>query len=351
MFDFKTSVLNALAIHYVGNKARGEDFVPSQGLVGLGDEQIASLLSHYFLSSFKSELFYSFTHESDLTMNEVFNYTAQIFEDPSTLFLNSKNIAQHLYQQSSHPKIKDGELYIAYLEDIVVEGELVTALGIFKSENKDTFLKVYPQQDAYTVERHDGININKLDKGCLIFNTEKEQGFKVSIVDATNRNNESQFWKDDFLRLKTRANDFYQTSSALDMCKQFVEQVFNEEQEVEKADQIEVLNKSMDYFKKKESFDKEEFQEEVLQHPEVIDAFDDFQAEYEEVHETAIPEQFDINQNAAKSQQLQFSKRSHIKLDTGFDIYVKGKREYLVKDFDEVRNMHCYKIYFNEEED
>ncbi|MFA8450511.1 MAG: nucleoid-associated protein [Bacteroidales bacterium] len=349
MFDFSDSILKALAIHYVGNKARGEEFKPSKGLVGINDDSIAALLSHYFLSPFKSELFHSFTHDSNIELNDIYTYASNIFEDPESLFVNSKNIAQHLYNQSSHPKIKDGELYIAYLEEIVVEGEIVSAIGIFKSENKDTFLKVFPQQEAYAVERHDGININRLDKGCLIFDTEKEEGYKVSIVDATNKSNQSQFWKDDFLHLKTRSNDYYQTTSALDMCKGFVEEVFTEEQEIEKADQIEVLNDSISYFKKNESFVKEKFEDEVLKHPEVIEAFNDYQKDFEEDFDVVIPDEFDINSKAAKTKQAQFNKSSHIKLDTGFDIYVKGKREHMKKEYDEVMDMHCYKLYFNEE--
>ncbi|MFA8300025.1 MAG: nucleoid-associated protein [Hyphomicrobiales bacterium] len=349
MFEFDAVELKGLAIHYVGNQASGEELELSDSLVQLQDETVERLLSHYFLSSFKPEFFYSFFHETDLEMNEIYKYASEVFEDPECLYRQSCNISRHLYGSSNHSRIKSGEVYVAYLENLVIDDELVSGIGIFKSENKETFLKVFPNQDSYGIEKHDGININKLDKGCLIFNTEKDQGYKVIIVDATNKSNESVYWKDAFLGLDFRENDYYQTQSHLNMCQSFVKEVFNEKSGIEKADQIEVLNDSIDYFKSHEEYQKEEFKEEVLKHPEVIEAFDEYQQEYEELLEKPLPESFDISETATKSTQRQFKNSSAIKLDTGFDIYVKGRRENIKKDYDESRGMFCYKIWFNEE--
>ncbi|MDR0604368.1 MAG: hypothetical protein LBG80_08720 [Bacteroidales bacterium] len=41
-------------------------------------------------------------------------------------------------------------------------------------------------------ESEKGININKLDKGCLIFNTERENGYIVAVVDNTNKGTDAQ---------------------------------------------------------------------------------------------------------------------------------------------------------------
>lgn len=67
------------------------------------------------------------------------------------------------------------------------------AVGLFKSENKDTFLKVYPSGDGFEIESQQGVNINKLDKGALIFNTDKENGYIVAIVDNTNKGAEAHY--------------------------------------------------------------------------------------------------------------------------------------------------------------
>ena len=73
-------------------------------------------------------------------------------------------------------------MYTAYFKDCIVDGEKVDALGIFKSESRETYLRVMPTTDNYEIDWESGININKLDKGCLIFNTEKENGFLLAVV-------------------------------------------------------------------------------------------------------------------------------------------------------------------------
>ena len=176
MFNFFESSIQGLAIHRVGSRARDNEFLLAHNLTIITDEDLMELLKNFFLSPFKQPEFYSFSHESDLSLNEVFNYSSKFFDNPDLLLEQSQNIAKHLYQSSAHPNIKDGELYVVAIKNCVVEGEVVDALGLFKSENKDTFIKVYAQKDGFGVEQHQGISLRKLDKGCLVFNTEKEFG-------------------------------------------------------------------------------------------------------------------------------------------------------------------------------
>lgn len=41
------------------------------------------------------------------------------------------------------------------------DGKSANAIGLFKSENKDTFLKIYSKDDDFEIEADNGININK----------------------------------------------------------------------------------------------------------------------------------------------------------------------------------------------
>ena len=43
-----------------------------------------------------------------------------------------------LYEQSKHPNIKQGDLYVVHFKDCILDGETIDAIGLFKSENKDT---------------------------------------------------------------------------------------------------------------------------------------------------------------------------------------------------------------------
>jgi hypothetical protein len=59
-----------------------------------------------------------------------------------------------------------------------------------------------PLGEGFEIESEKGVNINKLDKGCLIFNTEKEKGYIVAVVDNTNKGADAQYWVDDFLHVQ-----------------------------------------------------------------------------------------------------------------------------------------------------
>jgi hypothetical protein len=175
MFIFDDSKIHFIALHKVGVKFLDENVVLSKKILSV-TEDISNLLLRYFVFPFKSPEYFNFYHDTDINMNEVFVCASKIFDNPETLLEQSVNLAKHLYEQSAHPKIKGGEFYTVYFKDCILDGETVDAVGLFKSENKDTFLKVYPASDGFEIESEKGININKLDKGCLIFNTDRENG-------------------------------------------------------------------------------------------------------------------------------------------------------------------------------
>jgi hypothetical protein len=233
---------------------------------------------------------------------------------------------------------------------VQIEGNPLDAIGIFKSENKETYLKVYPEQGGFGMDyEENAININKLDKGVLIFNIEKENGYKVVVIDHTNRGQDAAaYWKDEFLQLKIRNDSFNQTNNTLGIYKNFVTQKLNDEFELSKADKIDLLNKSMKYFKEKETFDMDEFADEVIGNPEAIKSFKDFKSQYEQEFDSPIADTFEISGNAVKKQQRVY--KSVLKLDKNFHIYIHGDKELIEKGFDESKSMNYYKVYFREEQ-
>jgi len=339
-------VIESLVLHRVGNKSQ-EEGVRFAAAPMKVDDAVQSLLLHYFLSPFRSEEYFNLTHESDIALNEVYAYVSQIFERPETFYEQSVNIARHLYEQSTHPKIKTGELYVVHLHDCNVDGEQVDAIGLFKSESKETFLKVYPTSDSFQIDYEDGININKLDKGCLIFNTERENGYLVSVVDSVRQSGEALYWRDNFLNIAQRRDMFHQTEQCLDMCKQFVVERLPENFNVDRADQADLLNKSVAFFRENAEFSLDEFANQVIGQPEVIQSFKEFREEYQEDRDVKIDEQFDISAPAVKKQAKIF--KSVIKLDKNFHIYVHGNRQLIEKGYDNDRDMNYYRIFFKEE--
>lgn len=338
--------IQSIALHYVGNKLNDEGIRFSKSELHT-DDNINGLLFTYFLSPFKSDEYYNLYHDSDLNLNEVYAFASEIFDNPSLLYSHSVNLAKHLYEQSIHPKVKGGELYTVYFRDCIVDGETVDAIGLFKSETKDTFLKVYPQNESFVVESEAGININKLDKGCLIFNTERDKGYLISVVDNLNKGGEAQYWMDHFLHVRPRKDEYYQTKNVLSLCKNFVVQKLPSEFEMSKADQADLLNKSVKFFKENESFDMDNFANEVIQAPDVINSFKSYKTEFEVEHDIQLSDNFNISNAAVKKQSKVF--KSVIKLDKNFHIYVHGDNEQIVKGFDPVSGMNFYQLFFKEE--
>ncbi|MFC2152061.1 nucleoid-associated protein [Bacteroidota bacterium] len=346
MLLFSETSIDQLVVHEVGNRHNEENIRFSKDLLKV-DSDIKDLLSKYFLTPFKTNEYFNFYHESDLNLNEVFHYTSKIFDDPDQIYDQSVNLAKHLYENSTHPNINGGEFYTVYFQDILFNNEPVDAIGLFKSETRETFLKVYPKDDNYSIESEQGIDIKKLDKGCLILNLEKEKGYIVATVDKTNKGEDARYWIDDFLKVKQREDEYYHTENVMKLYKDFVVKEMPNEFEVTKADQIDMINKSKKFFKEANNFELEDFSEQVIEDKNLIESFNSYKKVYESENELQISNEFEISTNAVKKQFRVM--KSVIKLDKNFHIYVHGNREYIVRGYDEKTGMHFYQVFFKEE--
>jgi hypothetical protein len=235
---------------------------------------------------------------------------------------------------------------VAYLSNIHVEGTLVDAIGIFKSEIKDSYLKLHNHSNAFSLEGDSGLNIHKLDKGCLILKEEAENGFKVLVVDNTNKA-DAQFWKREFLNIKPCSDSFHHTRNFMNLTRQFVDDQLDEEFRVTKADKIDMLNRSKEFFQSRDQFSHEAFEEEVFADPSVAESFRKYERSLAENSETDVVENFEISAQAVKNQMRVF--KSVLKLDKNFHIYIHGNKHLIEKGFDEAANKHFYKIYFDKE--
>lgn len=341
-------LLKNLIIHKVGNPSRGEALRLSNQQPDLQDELLNAVLKKYFLTSFNENALYRFTHMSDVNLNEIYTYVSAIFEDADSFEEQSKFIATFLYNKSTHVKVKEGELYVAYFQNLPFEGNEVAGLGIFKSENRDTYLNVIPDDDNLSIAAEAGININKLDKGCLIFRQEGEDGYRLCVVDNTNKQQDAQYWVDDFLSVSPLADSYHQTDKYLNLCKQFITNEYPEKFEVTKSDQVELLGRSMEYFKSREQFSLDEFANEVIHHDEVKDSFMQYKKNFETAKNFDMNDEFDIHLSAVKKQQSAF--KTVLKLDKNFHIYIHGRRDLIERGIDEMNGKKYYKIYYDEEQ-
>jgi hypothetical protein len=167
------------------------------------------------------------------------------------------------------------------------------------------------------------------------------------VIDNTNKNSEAAYWIDDFLQLQIRNDNYNQTHNVLNVYKDFVTQKVDEVFDITKAQKIDMLNRSMNYFKEKEDFDLEDFSKEVIGDARGIDSFKEYKNNYEKEYGTEISDNFSIAIQAVKKQARAY--KSVLKLDKNFHIYIHGNNELIEKGIDEKKNMNFYKVYFREE--
>jgi len=344
MNEFTIGKLDKIIIHFVGNKNNGDGVRLSDNLTDFEtiEEQINGLIS----ANFKIEELFQFHFRPTLELNPMYQFIKSIFQKKDTFIEQSKNAGRYLYDKSTHPQIKSGELCVLLFNNCQINGKVVDCVGLFKSENKDTILKIDTNKNGFGLTQVIGINTRKLDKGCLIFNTENENGYLISVVDNTNKNAEAQYWKDDFLSVQPKKNEYRQTNQFLGIAKQFVTKQLNEEFEISKADKIDFLNRSVDYFKKHETFDKSEFEETVFGDSTVIESFRKFDQTYRQENEVDLADNFGISEQAVKKQARVF--KSVLKLDKNFHIYIHGNKELIEQGTDKDGRKY-YKIYYENE--
>lgn len=334
--------INNLVLHQIGNNAHQEGIRCSNELAYL-DNGLKQLLKGYFLSQFNADEYYHFVHSSDLTLNEIYQYATCIFSKKEVFLEVSKKIAHYLYECSGRPNIKRGELYIVYFENCILDGETIDAIGIFKSETKDRFITIYATTNGFGLEQKEGISINKLDKGCLIFNIEKEHGYIVAVVDNTNKGSEAKYWTDDFLHVRPRKDRFNQTQNMLSLCKSFISQLPAENGKIEQAT---YMNRSVKALKE-ESVNVDTFAEQVFETPELVFDFKQYKNNFQKERDIQIDDIFEPLPTAIKRRAA--GALTTIRLDKNFDINVHGGEQYIVRGYDEGRGMYYYQLFFREE--
>ncbi|MBK8724233.1 MAG: nucleoid-associated protein [Saprospiraceae bacterium] len=345
MLDFSNGVLEKLIVHSVGNKSNEKPLVLSDNLLAIDNQELIDSLHNYFITPFVDLVeYHSFANEG--FENEIYQSVVEIFDNQANFQEQTKAIATFLYNNSIHSQIKDGDLFIAFFTNVVFEDELVDAIGIFKSENKQTFLQLKNINNSFSINKNEGIQIDKLDKGCLIFNTDKSNGYKICSVDKSNRSVEAQFWKDNFLNIIPCKDDYHYTKDFLQITKTFVTKQLNKENNLTQSDKIELLNRSVDYFKTNDKFEKEDFENQVFQEAEIINSFRNFDENFREKNELTIADHFEISPIALKKQEKNF--KSVLKLDKNFHIYIHGDKELLEHGVDQ-DGRKFYKIYYQQE--
>ncbi|CAM4172822.1 nucleoid-associated protein [Zobellia nedashkovskayae] len=350
MINLYPTQIETISLHRVGNKNKSEGLFLSEEPFSLNDET-TGLLKEYFFKPFreKEENYFKLVNDVDVEFNELHKIVSDIFADPESMHANSKKIAQHLFEQSNHPHIKSGEVYVAHLSNVMLDNVKTDAIGIFKSELKHDFLQFEEKGSNLDIVIQQGININKLDKGCLIFNVNKEEGYKVLSVDSNRY--DTKYWLENFLDVDALADENFYTKNYLKFCQNFAKDVVLPAED--KQQEVLFMNRAVNHFAKNDEFEETSFLNEVMENPELIPEFKHYKEEKGPKYSIEDVSNFDIANKAVSDARKKI--KNVINLDTNIQIKLdfinpESAEKFVEKGWDEERQMYYYLVYFNKEE-
>jgi len=233
-----------------------------------------------------------------------------------------------------------------YIEDIPYYDELVSGIGIFKSESLEQYITFDQADQQITINIEQGVSVNKLDKAALILNTEIDEGYIIKMSDRTNGNQEAQYWEQDFLNIRTKDNPYHTTTKYMNLAESYLKHQINQEFEIDPLHQKVLLKESIDFFKENQSFTQEEYKNQVLQNTDVMESFDSFSAGYQRELEVKFEDTITVSPKAVKKSQKYF--KSVLKLDKNFHIYIHGDHSMIERGTDHDGRKY-YKVYYEEE--
>lgn len=346
--NFRQAKLVAMSLAKVGNPVRDEALTTSRTLCRFREEE-GELLTHCFLKPFRALELHQLEHHISLDKNELFAAAAAIFDDNETLLEQGAAIARHLYAKSRHPNIKSGDLCVALVEGVGLLGAKVQALSLVKSESRVPFLQISERDGDLVLTTEQGIYPEKIDKGCLVLDHGRADGFSVYLFDKGG--GDTRFWVRDFVGAKPTKDDDSLTRRFSELCVEFAKRGLPEETRAE--ERMEVASRSVDYLQENEQFDLGDFEERALGTPERIQQFEAFRADYEQERGEPLEERFAVSKEEAEKAAGRL--RSRMKLDVGVDLrfssgFIRQAGQFLERGRDEDKGMDFIKIYFHKEE-
>lgn len=348
---FDDAKLASMVLAKIGNPLREEPLKTSRKLCQFEDAD-AQLLTACFLKRFRSLEQYQLDHHSDLASNELYGYASAIFDKPKSLVKQGENIARHLYAGSKHPNIKSGDLCISLIKDVTVIStgklEKVDALCIIKSESKEPFLQISEHDGDLRLTTEQGIYPEKIDKGCLIINHGRADGFAVYLFDKGGGN--TQFWIRDFAGAAPLKDEDYLTRNYSKLAMEFADKGLAEDTPQE--ERMNVASRAISYLEDSEDFDLDEFKTKTLKTPERIKQFDSFKSDYAEEHDKVFEDKFAVSKKEAGKARKRL--RSRLKLDVGVEMrfssgFISVAEQFMERGHDDDKGMAYLKVWYHRE--
>jgi hypothetical protein len=350
-----SATIQGLVLAKVGHPQRDEPLQTSREVFTVDDAD-QETLAGLFLKPFKNLTSHRFSHHTSLDQHELHACALAVFSDASALLEKGRAMAARLYAKSNHPNIKSGDLCIALVSDLEVNGVMTSAICILKSESVVPFLSISTRDGDLRLSTEQGINPEKIDKGALILNHEASKGCHVLLFDRSGT--DSRFWVRDFLAVLPVSDPAQLTRKYADMAVSFV----GKERKAAPAgsgddspppwDTCAAARDAVRFFEGKETFSLQEFEEQVLKTPEAAERFKRHRAELEEQTGHKLADTFEISQKDVTRAKRKIG--TVIKLDTGVEVHLKPvfadqPEPVIERGFDESKGMKFLRIFYHQD--
>jgi len=358
---FTSARIAGLVLAKIGHPQRDEPLQTSREVFHVedGDQEVLTAL---FLKPFRNLGGHRFSHHASLDQHEMHRASLEVLAAPATLLDRGRDIASRLYAKSNHPNIKSGDLCIALIEDIDVDGAPKNALCILKSESVVPFLSISTENGDLRISTEHGINPEKIDKGALILDHNAAKGHHVLLFDRAGA--DSRFWVRDFLAVVPTSDSATLTKKYADLAvsvardtaratpKGAVEAGIDETDDAPPWAACSAARDAIAYFEENDSFDLQAFEREVLRTPEAGERFAARRAALEEEAGAPLPDAFEISRKDVEKAKRRIG--AVLKLDTGVEIHIKPAfadqdEPCIERGHDEQRGMKFLKIYYRSE--
>ncbi len=340
--------LEKLSLQKIGSKLKEIPNIKAQGVLDLAIEEKEDL-QNFFLSAFKGQPdVMKFHHHIELSYNPLYESSKKLFAQELDFLDYSHQVLNHLYAKSNHPHIKTGELFVVHFRDMQWQDIHTEAIGIFKVENKVNFLQFKEAEGEVHMRFQKGVKLQKIDKACLILNTQESDGFRVFSVD--NNNYDAAYWQKAFLDVEWVETQALNTKNYVQFLNTFATQALPMDDPLE---QKKMVSEGLQMMNENEFVNEKMIVEELLQPREIsIEEYHSFKNQYEEGTQQKIATAFTIEPSVLRKEEKKLKRE--IILDEQIQIKLDlqdtdSLNDNIEKGYDAQKKMKYYKVYYIEE--
>lgn len=339
MINLNEINIRQIGIHYL-HKEPEKVVISEQPVTPSSDDMVKKLIIGLY-HKFSLEVPYEFSNSGTDQSHGASNLIQQNLNQQRSFQEISVELADLYLESYEAGNLKAGYLILLELENIMIDDIACSGVGILRSHESEEFLSPRRMNQSIDIDVLQGVSLKNLEINCLIVHEDSTKNAQVFFKN-TGIGFKNNFFMDQYLKVVPIINEYHHTQGQINMYKSFVENEMDS-----KIEKLNKINDSIQYLNQHDNFQISDFEEEVIKDPETIGSFQEFRQNFSDENNIELSDDFIISRNAVKNNTRYV--RNVIKLDKNFHVYVHGNRQYIVKGYDEEKDLYYYQIYFKEE--